>query len=235
MLILFINLLTSLYARNNTSSILGYSLAQMIWYFGAVKFFFYLVVSYTDRSLSESILSGGLATKMIKPVSIILMEFSEALVARVGAFFLEFVPNFIIYSILVPPSFMTVESFIKYLILTALAFVLFFLMSFMLGLIAFKWENAEAFYEIKALVISVLSGASIPIEFFPTIFQRIIKFLPFQYMFYTPIRVFLNMPETQGIPYFINTFMMLALWIGILYVAALALWRKNSPSFSAVG
>lgn len=235
MLVLFINLLTSLYTRNDTSSVMGYSLTQMIWYFGASKFFFYLVVCSTDRSLSESILTGGLATRMIKPVAIITMEFSEAVVARVSAFFLEFVPNFIIYCILVPPSFMTIESFAKYLILTALAFILFFLMSFMLGLIAFKWENAEAFYEIKALVISVLAGASIPIEFFPALFQRIIKFFPFQYMFYTPIRVFLNMPETQGTSYFVNTVMILMVWIGILYVSALALWRKNSPSFSAVG
>ena len=235
MLILFINLLTTVYSHNGSSSVLGYSLTQMIWYFGATKFFFYLVVCYTDRSLSDSIVSGSMVIKLIKPVPVIVMEFSEAASSKMTTILYEFIPNFIIYSLLVPPSFMDTISFTKYILLTMLAFVLFFLLSFLFGIIAFEWENSGSFAEVKNFVLSILSGAAVPLEFFPGSIQAILKFLPFQYMFYVPIRIFLNMPETHSMAYFVNAMSMLLIWIGILYVMSIVLWKRYSRHFSAVG
>jgi ABC-2 type transport system permease protein len=235
MLGLYVNLLRSVYEHGKLPTLLGYSLTQMIWYFGATRFFFYLVMPYTDKILSDSIVSGSLATKLLKPVSVLSFEFSSALAAKVTACLFEFIPTLLIYCVLVPPSFLNAAAFVKYMTLSFLAFVLFFLFTFLLGLIAFGWQNADGFFQIKTIVVAILAGAFVPLDFFPAGLRNVFSVLPFQHTFYTPIRIFLNMPGTQSLAYFADAAGVLCLWILLFYALAQVLWARHSQSFAAVG
>jgi ABC-2 type transport system permease protein len=235
MLALYVSLLRSIYQHGQLPTLVGYSLTQMIWYFGATRFFFCLVMPYTDKILSDSIVSGSLVTKLLKPVSVLALEFSSALAAKVSACVFEFIPTLAIYCLLVPPSFLRPASFAKYLALSFLAFVLFFLFTFLLGLVAFAWQNADGFFEIKTVVLALLAGAFVPLDFFPGAVVRAIGVLPFQHTFYTPVRIFLGMPGTQSAAYFAHAAGILCLWIVLLYGLARVLWTRHSQAFGAVG
>jgi ABC-2 type transport system permease protein len=141
LLILYVSLLKSLYANNYSTVILGYTCPQVIWYFGGTMFFYYLVFSNPDANLSEGVTTDDLNLWLIKPLSIIKLDFTKCLSYKLCSFVFEFVPCFIIFTVNVFPDFLTVASLIKYGIISGLAFIMFYLLSFSLGTIAFSWQS----------------------------------------------------------------------------------------------
>src|SRR5258706_3873304 len=51
----------------------------------------------------------------------------------------------------------------------------------------FYTESVWGIVTTKEILLSILSGALIPLQFFPIIFQKILLVLPFQAIFYTPL------------------------------------------------
>jgi ABC-2 type transport system permease protein len=217
MLFLYIGVLKTIYGSDPGKLILGYTLPQMIWYFAGIRFFYTLIWSYPDKELSQQILTGDMTMRLLKPVSVLKWEFAKTLAVKICCFIFEFIPSLLLYIILVFPSFMTAESFGKYLVLVLTAFVLFFLISFLLGITAFLFQNTEAMQHIKFVVINILAGASMPIEFFPQVFQDIILTLPFKYLYYVPTQFLLNKPETNTWLAFLEAWILQLLWIVIFY------------------
>jgi ABC-2 type transport system permease protein len=235
LLVLYVSLLKSLYANNYSQFILGYSCHQMIWYFGGTIFFYYLVFSNPDKNISDGVTTGDLNLWLIKPISIIKFDFIKCIALKLCSFIFEFFPCFIIFTFLVFPDFLTVASLVKYGIISALAFIMFYLVSFSLGTIAFSWQSTNALQVVKMIIINFTAGAFIPIEFFPNFLQAIIKALPFQYLFYVPMQFLLNKPETQGLLPLMKVLTIQVLWIFVLYLITKILLRKMIKKFSAVG
>ncbi len=72
-----------------------------------------------------------------------------------------------------------------------LAFILAFLISFnfdyLVGLMAFYNESIWGLTITKEVILTVLSGALNPLQFFPDAIQKILLVLPFQAIYYTPL------------------------------------------------
>ena len=234
-LILYVSLLNTIYQGDSSKLILGYTCTQMIWYFAAIKFFYYLVWGSTDKDLSDSILSGEMAIRLTKPVSVMGWELAKSLASKTCSVLFEFIPSFLVFSLLVFPDFLTLEAMVKYLIITCLSFLLFFLFSFMLGTVAFRWQSTESLQILKIIIINIIAGASIPIEFFPDAVQSIIRILPFQYLYYVPITFFLNKPETQSWAYFFEVIGIMLVWIVVFYVLGSILWKRLSRLYTPAG
>lgn len=234
-LALYINLLKSIYSNSEESVILGYTFTQMIWYFAATKFFYYLVWSTPDREISDQIISGRIANSLILPISFIKWTFTWIVAGKVVSFILEFVPTFIIFSIMVFPEFLTIQAFMKYVTVTFLSFILFFFMSFVIGTLAFSWKSTVSLESLKIILVTIIAGASLPLEFFPEVMQSVITKLPFQYLCYIPIQFFLNMSEYQSLGAFVYVVVMQVVWVFVFYLAARFYWRKKIKDFIAVG
>jgi len=234
-LILYISLLNSIYANNPQKIILGYTCSQMIWYFAGISFFYFLVWCTSDKELSESIISGDMAIRLIKPLSLMKYEFAKTLSVKVLGFIFEFVPICIIYIILVFPDFISPTSIFKYAIISSFAFLLCFFMSFLIGITAFAWQSVNALQGLKNLLINFAAGAFIPIEFFPNSVQKVIKMLPFQYILYVPVQFLLNKPETQNWIYFIKVLINLTIWIIVFYILCKISLKLMVKKFSSVG
>jgi ABC-2 type transport system permease protein len=234
-LVLQIALFKTIYSYNNTSIIHGYTCIQMIWYFIARKFFFYLVWSYPEEEISENIVSGSMAIRLVQPLSLIKWEAAKFTALKLYGFFLEFLPGFFIYMLIAFPEFLTGISFLKYIIQLFLSSILLFLISFLLGTAAFKWQSITALQSLKIIVINFAAGLFIPLEFFPGIIQRIVKILPFQYLFYIPVRFLLNMPDSRSLYFFIKTVIIEIIWIILFYLLCKLALRNMVKYFSSVG
>ncbi len=235
LLILYISILHSIYANNPNHIILGYTCTQMIWYFAGISFFYFLVYCNTDKEMSDSVISGDMALRLIKPLSIMKYEFAKVLSNKVIGFFFEFIPVCIIYVILIHPDFITFGSVFRYVIITFFAFLFYFMMSFLIGITSFIWQSVNALQGLKMLIINFAAGAFIPLEFFPVGVQNVIKMLPFQYILYVPIQFFLNKPETQHWFYFYKVIITLVIWIIIFYVFCKISLKHMIKKFSSVG
>jgi ABC-2 type transport system permease protein len=234
-LVLYISLLNSIYANSPQKIILGYTCTQMIWYFAGISFFYLLVWCNNDKELSDSIISGDLALRLVKPMSLMKYEFAKTIAVKALGFVFEFIPICIIYVILVYPSFISCASILKYAIISLFAFLLYFFISFSIGITAFNSQSVNALLGLKGILINFAAGAFIPIEFFPKGLQSIIKMLPFQYILYVPIQFLLNKPETQNWEYFIKVLSNLTLWIVVFYILCKISLRVMLKKFSTVG
>lgn len=222
--IIQIQLLSAVYTHNATGTILGYSLTRMIWYFAAAKFFFYLVWSVPDQEIAKDVIFGMLGVKLVKPVSLLQWEFTKTVANKISSLVFSFIPNFVIFALLVAPDFLTPVSLLKYFILNFFAFILFYLMSFLLGIISLRWQSTGALTTLKIILMNVASGTTFPLDFLPGTIRTVLEASPFPYLSYIPIQFFLNMPQTRDGSVFFNVLMIQVLWIVVFYVSGKLLW-----------
>nr|MDA3846647.1 ABC-2 family transporter protein [Vallitaleaceae bacterium] len=86
------------------------------------------------------------------------------------------------------------------------------------------------------LIRDVFAGVFLPLTFFPVLFQKILFFMPFQYITYVPIRVFmgsyslgnitLSIPEIVGLQ---------AISVIVMYLVSEVMWRAGIKQFTGVG
>lgn len=235
--VLLINItnFTAIYAYNNSSKIMGYSLSQMIWYFAGITLIWYCIWNSTDNNISTKILSGNLSIDLLRPVSLFLFELTNAMSLRIMAFFLEFMPSIIIYSIFFFPKFLTILSLLKFLMVIVPAFFLYFLINYLIGISAFYIKSNYSIQSIKIVFISLTAGAFIPLDFFPLWVRRTASFLPFQYLFYFPIQIFLNKESVKGFIPFLKILGFQIFWITVIFILCKVLWNKAIKKYCAAG
>jgi ABC-2 type transport system permease protein len=230
-----LTLFKSIYAYNETSSIKGYSLDQMVWFFIAGMIVSAFVWNSTVNDISGKILSGELTTDLLKPISLFKYNLADCFASRVIALFMDFIPGMVIYSLIIFPKFLTAFSFAKFLVVVIPAFFINFLCAFVIGLMAMAISNNNSLNAITYLLTAFAGGTLIPMEFYPHWLVTITDFLPFKYIYYWPIQFFLNRSTANGTDILIKTLLFQLLWIGILYVCYKLLWKTMIKKYCAVG
>jgi ABC-type uncharacterized transport system permease subunit len=92
-----------------------------------------------------------------------------------------------------------------------ISFLLFLSFGFLISSLAFYFTEVFSFYILNSALITLLSGAVIPITMFPESFIGIISWTPYPYLYYYPTAILLDMPMSFSynellIRYFIQLF-----------------------------
>lgn len=235
MVLVTISLFKSIYAYQGVNAIAGYDLAQMIWYFAGTRFIWYFTFTFVDHTLSQGILSGDLSLILLKPTSIFAATLGEGLALRTAGIVCEFIPNFVIYWLFYPPTFMTLGSFLRFLLCVILAFFLMFAINFLVGLSAFLIKNNMSMRNLKSILLCLLGGANFPLDFYPDWLQKIIDLLPFKYVFYMPLQFLINKEGTRTLAEFARLIGIQLFWVILLFLICKCLWNRAVKHFCAVG
>jgi ABC-2 type transport system permease protein len=232
---MWIAVFTGLYRFTGSTTLAGYDLPRMIWYQAGALFIGTITYNQTDWDIAHKILSGDLVQDLLRPVTLFRFELGEALGMRLFALVVEILPGLVILPCLYFPSFLTRGSLLRFIPVAAGAFVLFYLINFLIGLLAFTMKSTASLGPIRGVIVMTLGGFRIPLEFFPPWLVTLNAFLPFQYVFYYPIRVFINAPGTQTAVEFLRIVGAQAAWIAGLYLLYRLCWRGAFRKFCAVG
>lgn len=185
-------------AQGGTDAIInGMSFEQMITYFGVNALIGYLTMDFADWNLQMLVRTGKFLTFVLRPVDHKLFAFSQKLGHRVLGFLFEFIPCFLIFEFIFKVNLIP-ENPVLSIISIILAFCMTFLVNYCIGLSAFWIVRAEGLREIFQTLGMVFNGSLIPLVFFGSGFQKILFFLPFQYMLYVPARVCSGSYELAG-------------------------------------
>jgi ABC-2 type transport system permease protein len=181
-----------------------------------------LVSSFSDFTMAHRIQSGMVAMDLTKPV-----DYQKARLAQcVGLTGLEMITATVVCTAallvfggvpLPPPG---------QLALFAVSFVavvpLKFLIVYMAGLLCFWTQNYLGVFFARVAVSAILSGALVPLAFFPHWLQMTAAVLPFQATVSTPALLFLG--RASGT----DAVVLLAVqlfWIAVLWLAGRLAWR----------
>jgi ABC-2 type transport system permease protein len=114
--------------------------------------------------------------------------------------------------------------------LLGLAFLVRFMLQYMMSMLAFWSERAAALEELWFVVHLFLSGLIAPLDVYPESVRSLTELTPFPYLIYYPVNLLLG----RGAP-FGRAVLVLTVWGGLAWIAQRQLWRRGLRRYSAMG
>jgi len=174
-------------------SFAGYNLSQMITYVSVgwiIRSFYWNTI---DQEMAYEVIEGKIAMDLIKPVSVQWMWISRAMGESAFRLGLLTLPTALVVAFVFPLQ--KPASRENFLIFLAAVFGSFFLMAainFMIGTCAIPLKSILALIRAKQWLVELLSGLLLPMSFFPDKIQKILAWLPFEHIAYTPLQIYLG-------------------------------------------
>ncbi len=107
-----------------------------------------------------------------------------------------------------------------------------FLIYSIISLLSVRLKRIDGIVASYSLLVGMLDGSLLPLSFYPTYFQNISYFLPFQYLNYFPIMILFNKITYSNL---IIGFVVSILWFVILYLLLNYLYPIAVKYFEAEG
>jgi ABC-2 type transport system permease protein len=191
-----------------------------------------IIYAHVDRWLGREIESGGLAKDLVRPEQFYWSKLFSSIGLELSNLLLVVAPSIILGVLFFGFKFYSYLFTILSVISFVLAFLLNYSFSLLYGLIAFKVIKYGQLSWLKNMIVNFFSGGMLSLSLFPMLFQRVMEYLPFQHMLYTPIRIFIGSYDLVKSLLFI---LIQALWIIILFALMKYSWHKAVKGFSGVG
>ena len=206
----------SIYSYSDT--IRGLTFNETFLYVGLGSAIFILLKTYADWFIHYEIREGIIANYLTKPLDFQLYN----LFANLGSLLMNLTAITIPTVLLLAFVFKVKVAFGPGLFLFPISLLLAFLISFSIdysiGLMGFYSESVWGLSTTKEIIVTVFSGALIPLQFFPAAMQKVLFWLPFQAIYHTPIMM-LTKPD-QGLDVFLPMMAVQLAWAVGLFIAA---------------
>ena len=193
-----------------------------------------IVLSTKTFEIGEQITTGNLSNFLIKPVSYIKYWFARDLGDKaMNIFFTVFELTIIIF-LFKPPLFLQTNSLPLLYTFTAviLAMVMYFLFGYLVGLIGFWSNEVWGPRFIIWVLLGFFAGSLFPLDILPRPIFQIVELLPFAYLLYFPLKIYLGQLEIQVI---FQGFLVSIIWIFVLYGMTRFVWAKGLKVYGAEG
>lgn len=165
----------------------GLTFNETFLYVGLGSAIFILLKTYADWIINFEIQQGTIAVYLTKPLDFQLYS----LFTNFGAVLMNLtaitIPTAIVMIFVFKVQVTSGIGLILFPISLFFAFLISFSIDFFIGLISFYSESVWGVITTKDIIVTVLSGSLIPIQFFPETIQKILYWLPFQAIYHTPL------------------------------------------------
>ncbi len=211
----------------------GYDLPQMVTYVAVgwiIRSFYF---NNIDREIATEVLEGKIALNLIKPVDTQLMYLAQTAGEALFRALMFTAPIACLIAFVYPVSFPASPAaaafFLASCILSLLTFSLF---NFIIGTLALRLVSIVSIIRAKYYIVEFTSGLLIPMGFFPGKIRRILDYLPFQHISYTPLQLYLG-KESGWMAWRALGIQML--WVIFLFGCGRLLWRISIKRLSILG
>ena len=206
----------SIYSYSDT--IRGLTFNETFIYVALGSAIFILLKTYADWYIHYEIREGIIANYLTKPMDFQIYN----LFANFGSLLMNLTAITIPTALVMIFVFTVKISFGIGLFLFPISLLLAFLISFsidyFIGLIGFYSESVWGFSTTKEILVTVFSGALIPLQFFPDAIQKVLYWLPFQAIYHTPLMM-VTRPD-QGLKVFLPMILIQVAWAILLFFLA---------------
>ena len=217
----------------HSASIEGFDFTHMLTYIGVgwiIRSFYF---NNIDQELAYQVIEGRLAMDLIKPVNIQWMYVSRAAGESVFRLALLTLPTalvlFWVYPLRRPASVGHAGAF---LLSVSLSFLLVAAINFAVGTFALRLQSILGLMRAKFFLLELFSGLLLPITFFPHIVQSILALMPFEYISYIPMLIYLGKLEGLSLA---RAIAIQAVWVVVLFAIGDGLWRWSTRKVTIQG
>ena len=204
----------SIYKYSNT--LRGLTFDEAFLYVALGSAIFVLLKTYADWIIHYEIREGMIAVYLTKPMDFQLY----ALAANFGSLLMGLtavsIPTIVILIFVFKVKVALGVGLLLFPVSLLLAFLISFSIDYFVGVMAFYSESVWGLSITKEIIVTVFSGALIPLQFFPDAIRNILFWLPFQAIYHTPIMMITK--ADQGLNIFLPMLLVQCLWAVTLFM-----------------
>lgn len=226
---------TAVFKNSNSEIINGFSLPDMFTYIFMCEVARNFTFNDASYEVAHEVREGSIAMNLIRPIHYRLVVLFKVLgewaynVSFVGIPILVVISLIRNFSYGIPLNMLSLAGFIVSCIL---GFFVNFYFNFIFGLLAFFVTNVWGMHMLKGAILNFLSGLLIPISFFPLWAQKILAFMPFNSIIYTPVMIFLGKFKGSEIIY---ALMIQIIWVIAFGFLGILLWKQAIKRLTILG
>lgn len=188
---------------------------------------------YPGHALSKSISNGEIALELNKPISLILFYTAQEAGKAFFRFVVTAIPMFVFslsfFAFLPPINF---TYFVLFLITSVLGLVILVLFDCILGYSSFWVMNNWYIPRIESALFIFFGGTTVPLWFYPQWILNICNVLPFRYITYDVINIYLGRITVSGV---LKVIFIQIFWILLLWIFERMIWMKATKKIIIQG
>jgi len=217
----------------HSASIEGFDFPHLLTYIGVgwiIRSFYFNTI---DQEIAYQAIEGRLAMDLIKPVNLQWMYLARAAGESVFRLGMLTAPTALVLFLVYPlrrPT--TLGSAAAFLVSVILSFLLVAAINFAVGTFALRLQSILGLLRAKFFLLELFSGLLLPISFFPHIFQKILGVLPFEYISYIPMLIYLGNLHGAGLA---RALALQVFWVAVLLAMGDGMWRWSSRRLTIQG
>jgi len=221
----------AIFNASGAEVIKGFTFSAMMSYYLLSHITTAITATIIDRKTAHLVKHGKLIKYLVRPIRYFSMSFVNNI--WYGLFRTKYLPMLLILAYFLIPKFeFTLHNVALYIIALALAVMLRFTYTFLIGLTSFWMKEYFGIRVFKHGIYALMSGMLIPLAFFPVIVQKVFNYFPFQYMLFVPIKIFLGQYTNAEVLLMLG---IQIIWIVFFLVFIKLVWKKALTRFMGVG
>jgi ABC-2 type transport system permease protein len=212
----------SIYSHSKTMHGLTFNEAFIYVALGSTVFI--LLKTYADWAITREINEGKIAVYLTKPLDYQLYWLCMSLGYTLTSLVAITVPTILLLTLVFKVNITFGLGLVFFPLSLLLAFIISFNLDYIVGLLAFYTESTWGLSMTKEIIVTVLSGALLPLQFFPASIQKILLWLPFQAIYYSPLAM-ISQPS-QSWDVFLPILAVQFLWVFISFIVTRLFYRQ---------
>ncbi|TGK14231.1 ABC transporter permease [Leptospira stimsonii] len=231
--VLYLAILTSVWQSVSGKGLEGGRTRESLILYAVLSTLIKVSFGRQDGLVSSKIKNGTIVFDLLKPIRFPLIVFADTIGVSVYHLLSRSLPLLILSFAFLELRFTpNPEAVISFLFVYFLAFLIFFLIGFMISSLSFYFTEIISFFLLYFALITLFSGSVIPLDLFPEFLRNVSSWLPFAYLYYYPTQVLTSQPIGMEFGELIVRYFLM---IGILSVAASAIYLSGLKRLELAG
>ncbi|MBR5386942.1 MAG: hypothetical protein IK142_05095 [Clostridiales bacterium] len=234
-LVLVYYLWKAIYASSGVDVVNGMTFTDTMIYLILATSLFNFLEMFVVWDMSRSIQSGKIILDLLKPMKFRAYTFWSYSGSHVVSFIMTFIPTFIVVMIITKGAIPIGMNLVYFIIATLFALIVNFNIEMIVATICLYTESTWGINIVKETIVLLLSGASIPLAFFPEKLRAVVDYMPFRAVYDIPLTILLQKNGSDTLQGLLPMFGFQLLWIVILTAAGTLFWNYSVKKITVNG
>ncbi len=223
----------AIYASAGTDVVNGMTFSDTLIYLVLATALFNFMEMYIVWEMGRGIQSGKIALDLLKPMEYRRFMFWSYSGTFVTQFFFTFLPTFIVVALVTKGAVPLGLNLLFFAISVVMSVSINYSIDFLVGTICLYTESIWGINIMKQVIVMLLSGATIPLAFFPEPLKTITLYLPFRSIYNAPLTVLLDgSPEPAAL---LTTLGTQLFWCVAMLIVSRLFWKVSLRQITVNG
>lgn len=190
----------AIFASAGTDVVNGMTFEMTMVYLVLATSLYGVVELYLVWEIGRNIQNGKIVLDLLRPIQYKHYVFWENSGALVVNFLMTFIPTLIIVALMTKGTIPFGWNLVYFLAAFVFSIIINYNIDFIVGTICLYTQSIWGINIMKQMIVALLSGATIPLAFFPEKFATVVKYLPFRAIYDTPLTLLMTRtPDYQTV------------------------------------